>query len=352
MAAVDILMPVKNGIAYLAEAIDSVRAQTWEDWRLLVLDHGSDDGSAELATRYADEDRRIELRHFPGAAGLSGLLNEGLRLCDCRYVMRHDADDVCLPRRIELTLDAFRAAPGMMAIGGQAIVIDGTGAELGTLSLPTGTTRLSAGSLFRNPFCHPTITMDWQGVDRLGARYGIDFSKAVPAIHSIRADSLVEDYLLFGQLAMLGLCANIDRPLIRYRWHANNLSKARYGEQLRLSLAVSRFLARLASEVHGIPYLDPAPFCNHGGCLFDMDELDFDQQFAILAAQLRRAHGESEELLRELAYRKVLANRRLGAMTARYINFKRHHAPESGEWLAVRSWLLRRLPGRTRLRAA
>lgn len=49
MATFDVLLPVKNGIAFLAEALDSIVHQTFKDWRLIVLDHGSTDGSVELA---------------------------------------------------------------------------------------------------------------------------------------------------------------------------------------------------------------------------------------------------------------------------------------------------------------
>src|SRR5258706_45172 len=88
MATFDVLLPVKDGIAFLAEALDSIVAQTFRDWRLIVLDHGSTDGSAELAAAYAERDVRIIVRAFPAAHGLAGLLNCGLELCDCRYVLR------------------------------------------------------------------------------------------------------------------------------------------------------------------------------------------------------------------------------------------------------------------------
>ena len=52
MAKIDILLPVKNGLDFLAESLDSICAQTFKDWRLLVLDHGSTDGSRELAQAY------------------------------------------------------------------------------------------------------------------------------------------------------------------------------------------------------------------------------------------------------------------------------------------------------------
>jgi len=70
MATFDVLLPVKNGIAFLAEAMDSIVHQTFKDWRLIVLDHGSTDGSVELAEVYAERDARVIVRSFPEAQGL------------------------------------------------------------------------------------------------------------------------------------------------------------------------------------------------------------------------------------------------------------------------------------------
>ncbi|MEO7495946.1 MAG: glycosyltransferase family 2 protein [Massilia sp.] len=347
MATVDILLPVKNGAPYLAEAIDSVRAQTFGDWRLLVLDHGSTDGSLALSHRYAETDRRIVLHRLPNAVGLSGLLNAGLALSDCRYAMRLDADDACLSDRIAHTLAAFACHPGVAVVGGQADLIDARGASFGRLRLPVGRQRIGVASLFRNPFSHPALTMDRIELDRLGARYGADFLRVLPPAHSMRVDGLAEDYFMFGQLAILGKCVNLDQRLIRYRWHGGNISVTRVNEQMRLSLAISRFLARSLCAMHDLPMFDPAPFCNHGGRLFDMGRASrFDEAYGAMAASLLRLHGGAEEVQRELRFRRVLANRSLPRMMARYARFRRRDTVESGEWFAIKSWLLRGMPGR------
>ena len=58
MATIDVLMPVRNGIGFLGESIESITGQTYADWRLLVLDHGPSDSSAEPANIYADRKLR------------------------------------------------------------------------------------------------------------------------------------------------------------------------------------------------------------------------------------------------------------------------------------------------------
>lgn len=353
MAKIDVLLPVKNGLDFLAQALDSVCAQTFRDWRLLVLDHGSSDGSCELAQAYRERDARIEVHVFPDAHGLAGLLNRGLDLCDCDYVMRHDADDVCFPERMAIALAAFEHQPDCIAIGGQADVINGAGADIGVVSMPIGQTRVAAASLFRNPITHPASMLRFAEVRRLGVRYGIDFLKVLPKSKRIEVSALAEDYFLFGQLAILGKCTNVPQRLIRYRWHGGNVSSTRFHEQMQVSLTISRYLVRVFCALHDLPWFDPAPFCNHGGILFDVGgQSNFDAEFLRMADILRRGLGNSEQLERELRFRRAVSTRRDARLLWRYNRFRSVDAPETGEWNAIRSWLIRRFPGKHRMSVA
>ena len=135
MATIDVLMPVRNGVRFLGESIESIIGQTYADWRLLILDHGSSDGSAELANSYAERDGRIRVLSMPTAEHLGGLLNAGLQQCDCRYVMRHDADDIALPNRMALMNDFYAANKQYVVVGGEALMIDS--ASQAIVPLPT-----------------------------------------------------------------------------------------------------------------------------------------------------------------------------------------------------------------------
>ncbi|QJD92080.1 glycosyltransferase [Duganella dendranthematis] len=353
MAKIDILLPVKNGKDFLAESIDSILAQTFQDWRLLVLDHGSTDGSREMAEEYQQRDPRVEVHSFPEARGLSGLLNCGLDIADCEFVMRHDADDICYPDRMALALAAFAQYPDCIAIGGQADVIDASGKLLGEMLMPVGSARVTAASLFRNPIAHPTAMLRFDAVKQMGIRYGIDLLRVLPEDQRLEVPALAEDYFLFGQLAILGKCANIPHKLIRYRWHGNNVSATRFDDQMAVSLDISRSLARSFCIMHQLPWFDPAPFCNHGGILLDVDGRgNFDAEYARMADAVTRGLGDSDELRRELRYRKAIATRREASLLWRFHRFRADNTPEAGEWTAIRSWLLRRFPGRPRMSVA
>ena len=69
--AVSIGLPVFNGERFLARAIDSVSAQTYRDWELLISDNGSSDESVSIAQKYAEQDPRIRLRTFGENMGRS-----------------------------------------------------------------------------------------------------------------------------------------------------------------------------------------------------------------------------------------------------------------------------------------
>lgn len=75
MATFDVLLPVKNCKAYLEQAMQSIINQSFRDWRLLVLDHTSDDGSYEIACSVAQKDSRIKVLRFDARLSLSDITN-------------------------------------------------------------------------------------------------------------------------------------------------------------------------------------------------------------------------------------------------------------------------------------
>jgi hypothetical protein len=343
MAYFDILLPVKNGAAYLAEALDSLRVQTVGDWRLLLLDHGSTDRTLDIAESRARIDPRIRIHSLPQARGLSGLLNAGLELCDAKYVVRHDADDIALPDRLQHTRDGFAAHPDVVALGGQLTQFDEQGRTLAQHPLLTAPGRITAAMLFCNPVAHPTVALRLDRLQALGARYGVAFGESRPACSMPEFENLVEDYFLFGQLALWGLVANLPQRLIRYRMHSGGVGRQKFAAQMAASHAVSLHLAARLSEMHGTDTFDPTPFCNHGGMLYDLGgRSDFRAEYAAMRSALRRTDIDRAGLRRELAYRRVLSQRSRPAMLARYTLFRSAHRPAMNEQTTIKLHLMGR----------
>jgi glycosyltransferase involved in cell wall biosynthesis len=343
VAAIDVIMPVRNGMPFLAEAIDSIRNQTFLDWRLLVLDHGSVDGSLELAQQRAEADRRISVSSHPEANGIAALRNIGLAKCDCRYMLLQDADDVSVANRMDIVVRSFQASPNMMAIGGEAIVINSAGRRIGHLRAPVAAAAVAAASFFYFPMVHPATAANFRALMRLGALYGEDIMGAVLPSDTIQIGRLAEDYILFGQLALLGPCANVPLPLIQYRRHKKSVGITSPMEQIAQSLTISRFLAKSFCLRNGLEVFDPGPFCNHADYVFDFGMRDYTDQFQKMATVLRRGLGPSDALERELAFRQVLATRDSATMTLRFVQFLLSNSTSPAERRTVRNWLLRDL---------
>lgn len=341
MATFDVLLPVRNGQPYLREALDSIVQQTFRDWRLLILDHGSTDGSLELAQSYAELDERIQLHHLPEAQGLSGLLNAGLAFSDCKYILRQDADDISLPQRMEILAQAFETDRSLVLAGSLGEVIDAQGRAIGRIDMPTGRHGIAAGTLFRTMVCHPAVAMRMESLQQLNARYGEDFIQVLPAEKQIRVPGLAEDYFLFGQLALVSACMNVRRSLIKYRWHGNNVSATRYVDQMDVALKISRYLAASLATLQNTTYVDPAPFCNHAERLFDLEQQGaWIEQYAALRTVLTRWLPPSYALQRELAFRRVIATRSRTVMASRYAAFVALHGKRPAEFNTVKSWLV------------
>ena len=328
---------------FLGEAIDSIRNQTFRDWRLLVLDHGSRDESLALAQRYAESDSRIEAHSHPEAKDVTALRNIGMAKCDCRYLMLQDADDVSFPDRMARSLLAFEHRPGLLLVGGEAVLIDPQGTRIGYMHLPHAPDAVLAASFFYNPIAHPTITADFAFLQRLGAGYAKDLLNPAPASENLGIKTLVEDYLLFGQLAQLAPCANVAGPLIRYRRHPKSVSVANPAAQVELSLKVSRFLANSFCRRRGVTEFDPGPFCNHADYVFDFQQSNYAGEFSRMAGALRAGLGASPSLERELAFREVLSRRGTVEMASRFLAFQLRYSAMPSERRTVRNWLLRNI---------
>lgn len=95
-AAVTVIMPVYNGEAYLEAAIRSIIDQEYKDWKLLIVNDGSTDGSVEICNRFEKEDERISVIHQENG-GLANALNTGLKNSNTDYLTFVDADDEIAP---------------------------------------------------------------------------------------------------------------------------------------------------------------------------------------------------------------------------------------------------------------
>ena len=215
---VSVLLPVYNAERYLREAVESVLAQTFTDFELLVVDDGSTDGSLAILREFERRDPRVRVISRPNT-GYVVALNEMLGLAKGEFIARMDADDVCLPGRFGAQVDYLGDHPGVVCVGGGVQLIDGRGRFFITLSATRGDTAIQKEALRgSSPICHPAAMIRRGAIRKVG---GYDASTC-PA----------EDLDLWLRLGELGQLDNLEMPVLKYRLYGESVSDHRHAEQL------------------------------------------------------------------------------------------------------------------------
>jgi glycosyltransferase involved in cell wall biosynthesis len=195
-------IPVYNGEPFLAEAIESVLAQTFRPSEVLVIDDGSTDGSAAVARRYPE----VRYVHQENR-GDAGARNAAIEHAQGDYIAFLDADDVWKPRKLELQVERFLAVPdlGMVYTGVEVVKHDLRVVEV--LRPAPGDVALKNTLLLEKPYM--------TGVGS-SALLPLRVAKEVRFDERLRASA---DWAFACGVAARYPVDRVDEPLVQYRQH-------------------------------------------------------------------------------------------------------------------------------------
>lgn len=218
---VSVVIPVHNGEKYLAQAIESVLAQTHRDLELLIVDDGSTDATAAIIRRYADRDPRVRCLSQENR-GVAAAGNRGLEEARSEWVARLDADDVFLPEKLERQMAFLDRNPGAKIVGTLACFINHAGRPLGLVGTEGPFTPAEYSRLVRENrpiyFVNSSTLMHRDTVLTVGG-YREAFAPA-------------EDVDLWIRMAERGhLMLKIPEPLLLYRMHGASLTMTQNARQ-------------------------------------------------------------------------------------------------------------------------
>lgn len=258
---VSVIIIFLNEERFLAQAIHSVRAQSFTDWELILVDDGSIDGSSAIAHAAADGERVRVVEH-PGHAnrGMSASRNAGIAEAQGEFIAFLDADDIWLPHKLDEQLALFDAIPEVDMIYGRTWIWHQweAGAERADYFYDLGVSpdRLYPPMhllplLIYNKAQTPTsinAIMRRSLVDRVGG-----FEEAFRG--------MFEDQVFFAKTHLVGNCYVDDRFWAKYRQHLSSCSALSAG-RLRDLRARGRFLLWLGRYLrhHRVenPYINRA----------------------------------------------------------------------------------------------
>lgn len=215
MPLVSVIMNVRNGAAFLREALDSVMAQTFADWELIVWDDCSTDDSARIVSQYCDQ----KIRYFlsPDETPLGTARDRAIRQASGEWLAFLDQDDVWLPHKLEQQMAL--AADGVGLIYGRTVLFDSRRGNIRDYDYFHEFEALPEGDIFAELFRHACfIAMSSAALRR----------SAVVEIGGIPATiQIVPDYYLYIAIARRFHARAVQRVVCRYRLHAGSMSSSR-----------------------------------------------------------------------------------------------------------------------------
>ena len=153
---ISIVMAIYNCAPTLKEAIDSILAQTYTDWELIMCDDGSTDDTLSIAESYAGKYDNILVIRNESNKGLPYSLNHCIEYAQGDFIARMDGDDISLPNRFEVEMALLESHPEYAIVSCAMINFDDSG-DWGIQRKPEKPTKMDFIS--DSPFCHAPCIM-------------------------------------------------------------------------------------------------------------------------------------------------------------------------------------------------
>jgi glycosyltransferase involved in cell wall biosynthesis len=213
---VSVIVPTFNRVALLSETVESILAQTFSGFELLVVDNGSIDHTAELVETCRERDGRVRYLYH-NDRGIAQARNAGLRAARGEYVAFCDDDDLWRSGKLQVQVDLLERRPDVALICTNAVTFGEGVPEHPVYRRPPRT--LTFKRLLRqNEICNSSVLVCRAVLDRVG------WFDERPEFHA------VEDYELWLRVAHGHRIVFLDRPLVWYRAH--NRANRRRGVEM------------------------------------------------------------------------------------------------------------------------
>ena len=207
---ISVVMSVYNAEQTLADSINSIINQTYQNFEFIIIDDGSTDTSLEIITSFSMKDDRIHLIINERNLGVAASLNKGIKVARGKFIARMDADDISLPKRFESQI-SFLENHTEVGVLGTAInekLLSHRG-ESRVRSFEQNNDQIQWRLLFRCALFHPTV---------MARRHLFNENLYNP-------DYLVaQDYDLWTRLAPITEFANLPTPLLDLHIHQTSSS--------------------------------------------------------------------------------------------------------------------------------
>lgn len=209
---ISVVIPCYNQGQYLADAISSALSQDYPDKEIIVVNDGSLDNTASVATSFGNTILYIEQPN----GGAAKARNSGIQAASGEYIAFLDADDICLPGRLQLQGALLDSSPAIGLVATDAYLLNAEGGRIGTKSSISGTPRNPANFRWDTvEYCATTSTV----MVRRQCFDVVGLFEESPIVQSAG-----EDWLQWVRISHGFDMQYIDQITVGYRIHGMNLT--------------------------------------------------------------------------------------------------------------------------------
>lgn len=209
---ISVIMPVYNAGSFLAEAIDSILNQSYQNFELIIINDNSKDNSEEIIlsykNRYSSKIKYIKLTRRLGAFGAA---NIGIQHAKGEFIAPMDSDDVSHSQRFEKEVNYLIQNKEIVVVGSQTKLIDKDGFIIGRKVFPLDHKDIYHSFFEVQPVVHPSCMIRRSMLPNRNKLYHNKYKVS-------------DDYYTLFSLFRYGKFANLPEFLFNYRIHANNSS--------------------------------------------------------------------------------------------------------------------------------
>jgi glycosyltransferase involved in cell wall biosynthesis len=233
--AISVLMAVRNGAAFLDDALASLAQQDFQDFEIVLIDNGSRDATPRIIAEWAKREPRLRPFRLE-RPGLARSLRYAASLARAPMLARLDSDDIAMPSRLSTQYAFMQQNPSVGLLGSSVEIVNVDGRKIGERHVSVTDAELRRVLSSGNPFVHSSMMMRCEVYERAGGyREGMRVS---------------EDFDLWCRMAESTQMASIDVPLVRYRLHGGAMT---FRQSTRLALTDACIIAAQRARRAGLP---------------------------------------------------------------------------------------------------
>lgn len=280
---VTVAVPVYNAERYVGQCLETLLGQTFTDFKVLILDNASSDGTGSVCRAWAARDSRIEYHRNATNIGMAGNYNRSFALSRSKYFRWAPADDYCAPDFLEAHVKVLDSDPSLALCYSDAWFVGADGAPYERWSDDLHLCQDDPVARFR------AVT---RRIKRVHHHLGLMRADVVRQTGGIRKH-VSSDVGFVAEMSLLGKFHRIDEPLFFRRMHEESSSWNTFDDEHQ----TRRYHA---ASVHHLPFNRLRFHLCNAAIALKSPALSITQRLALVAFATRVAFGEREWLAREV----------------------------------------------------